>query len=345
MLTPDIVFIDTSVFIAENDFASGNRIHTLMQLAEESKINLVLSEITVQEVRKHIISSTRDAWKQFDKVCKVFRNREEIDKWRKSTNDKKEINYYLSKLDAFVKSPNIKILDYSYCSDTAQVFTAYFNRQKPFGEGMKKDEFPDAFALAALEKYAGEIKHSIIVLSQDPDMAGYESDALSCQDCGEYVSRKLAEGHALSALDEKLSEEKTSLEEDIKNQVIDYLDDFRLYLTCLRLMDVSDHSVREVEVDLNASNYEVLRIDDECIELELHPEVAFTVDVDYVDYDYAQYDREDGVWYGTENGVYEVNGSTEIRLVLRYYYQGNDETEPELEIADLDMAALMDVIE
>ena len=111
MLTPDIVFIATSVFIAENYFASGNRIHTLMQLAEEGKINLVLSEITVQEVRKHIISSTRDAWKQFDKVCKVFRNREEIDKWRKSTNDKKEIDYYLSKLDAFVKSPNIKILD------------------------------------------------------------------------------------------------------------------------------------------------------------------------------------------------------------------------------------------
>ena len=210
---------------------------------------------------------------------------------------------------------------------------------------MKKDEFPDAFALAALEKYAGEIKHSIIVLSQDPDMAGYESETISCQDCGEYVSKKLAEGYALSALDEKLSEEKTSLKEDIKKQVADYLDDFRLYLTCLRLMDVSDHSVREVEVELDTDNYEVLRIDDECIELELHPEVAFTVDVDYVDYDYAQYDREDGVWYGTENGVYEVNGSTEIRLVLRYHYQGNDETEPELEIADLDMAALMDVIE
>ena len=114
---------------------------------------------------------------------------------------------------------------------------------------MKKDEFPDAFALAALEKYAGEIKHSIIVLSQDPDMAGYESEAISCQDCGEYVSKKLAEGHALSALDEKLKEEKASLEEDIKKQVADYLDDFRLYLTCLRLMDVSDHSVREVEVE------------------------------------------------------------------------------------------------
>lgn len=345
MLTPDIVFIDTSVFIAENYFAPGNRIHTLIRLAEEGKINLVLSEITVQEVRKHIKSSVRDAWKQFDKVCKVFRNREEIDTWRKSTNDKKEIDYYLSKLDNLLKSPNVEVLDYSYCSDTAQVFTAYFNRQKPFGEGMKKDEFPDAFVLAALEKYAAEIKHNIIVLSQDPDMVGYKSEDISCQDSGEYVSKKLAEGHALSALDQKLKEEKVSLEEEIKKQVADYLDDFRLYLTCLRLMDVSDHSVREVEVDLDTNNYEVLSINDECIELELHPDVAFTVDVDYVNYDYAQYDREDGVWYGTENEVYEVNGSTEISLVLRFFYHADDNMDPELEFADLEMAALMDVIE
>lgn len=345
MLPPDTVFIDTSVFIAENYFAPGNRIHTLMRLAEEGKINLVLSEITVQEVRKHIKSSVREAWKQFDPVCKIFRNREEIDTWRKSTNDKKEIDYYLSKLDSFLKSPNIKVLDYSYNNNTAKVFTAYFNRQKPFGEGMKKDEFPDAFVLAALEKYASEIKHSIIVLSQDPDMAGYKSEVLSCQDCGEYVSKKLAEGHALSALEEILKEEKTSLEEEIKKQVVNYLDDFRLYLTCLRLMDVSDHAVKEVDVDLDTNNYEVLSINDECIELELHPDVAFTVDVDYVNYDYAQYDREDGVWYGTENEVYEVNGSTEINLVLRFFYQADDNMEPELEIADLDMTALMDVIE
>lgn len=345
MPTPDTVFIDTSVFIAENYFAPGNRIHTLMRLAEEGKINLVLSEITVQEVRKHITSSVREAWKQFDKVCKVFRNREEIDRWRKSTNEEKERELFLSQLDNFLKTANLIVLNYSYCTDNAQVFTTYFNRQKPFGEGMKKDEFPDAFVLSALEKYAREIKHNIIVLSQDPDMSSYKSTSLSCQDCGEYISKKLVEGVALPAFEEKLESEKVSLKEDIKKQVTDYLDDFRLYLTCLRLMDVSDHMVREVEVDLDTNNYEVIAVTDECLELELHPEVAFTVDVDYVDYDYAQYDREDGVWYGTENNVYEVNGSTEISLVLRFFYQADDDTEPELEIADLDMSALVDVIE
>lgn len=345
MPTPDTVFIDTSVFIAENYFAPGNRIHTLQRLAEEGKINLVLSEITIQEVRKHIASQVRESWKQFDKVCKVFRNRNVIDAWRKSTNEKKECEHYLSQMDDFLKTPNVTVLDYAYCSDIAKVFTSYFERKKPFGEGMKKDEFPDAFVLAALEKYAAETKQSIIVLSDDPDMKGYESKRLSHQECGEYVSKKLKEGVVLSALNEKLNEEKANLKKEIQKQAFDYLDDFRIYLTCLRLMDVDYHNVEDVDVDLDVEDYEVLGITDEYIELELHPNVAFTVNVDYVDYDYAQYDREDGVWYGTENKVYEVNGSTEVRLVLRFYYQTDNDMYPEIEIEDLDLAALMEVIE
>lgn len=345
MPTPDTIFIDTSVFIAENYFAPGNRIHTLQRLAEEGKINLVLSEITIQEVSKHIISQVRDAWKQFDKVCKVFRNRQEIDKWRKNTNDKKECEHYLSQLDGFLKTPNLTVLDYSYCTDSAKVFKAYFESKKPFGEGKKKDEFPDAFVLAALEKYAAETKKSVIVLSEDSDMACYESETLTCQSCGEYVSRKLKEGVVLLALEEKLKYEQANLEKEIQKQAANYLDDFRIYLTCLRLMDVEDHNIKNVEVDLNVNDYEVIGIYDECIDVELKPEVAFTVNVDYVDYDYAQYDREDGVWYGTENRVYEVNGSAEVRLVLRFYYQTGEDMQPELEIEDLDLEALMDVIE
>ena len=345
MITPDTVFIDTSVFVAENYFAAGNRINSLRRMAEEGKIKLVLSEITIEEVRRHIVSQVRESWKQFDKVCKVFRNRKEIDDWRKGTNDKKECERYLSHLEDFLKTPNLTVLDYSYCTDTAKVFTAYFARKKPFGEGMKKDEFPDAFVLAALEKYAAETKHPIVVLSQDSDMLCYESKMLSCQECGGYVSKKLKEGVALQALDEILKEEKADLEKEIQKQAVDYLDDFRVYLSCLHMMDVTDHDVEKVEVDLDVKNYDVVGISDESIEVELHPEVVFTVNVYYADYDFAQYDREDGVWYGIENRVYEVNGSTEVNLVLRLYYQGACEKIPVFEIVDLDLAPLMDVIE
>ncbi len=38
MLILDVVFVDTSVFIAENFFANGNRINSLCKLAKERKI-------------------------------------------------------------------------------------------------------------------------------------------------------------------------------------------------------------------------------------------------------------------------------------------------------------------
>ena len=51
------------------------------------------------------------------------------------------------------------------------MFDKYFKKTKPFGSNGKSKEFPDAFVLAALEKYA--IKHyidQIVVFSSDKDI-------------------------------------------------------------------------------------------------------------------------------------------------------------------------------
>ena len=78
--------------------------------------------------------------------------------------------------------------------------------------------------------------------------------------------------------------------------------------------------------------------------MEIEPEITFKVDVDYVNYDCAVYDREDGVWYGTEDENYEVNGSTTARATLRYYL-GRNSRRPYLEIDDMDLSSLSDAIE
>lgn len=150
MIFPDLVFVDTSVFIAENFFAPGNRINTLRQLAIDRKITLVLSEITKQEVRKHIKSSVRESWRNFDKSSKALRNRPEVDAWCKSSNEKEEVQYALGLFTEFLSSTGAMVLDYSYCSNVEKVFTDYFEQQKPFAEGMKKDEFLYAFVLVSL---------------------------------------------------------------------------------------------------------------------------------------------------------------------------------------------------
>lgn len=344
MIFPDLVFVDTSVFIAENFFAPGNRINTLRQLAIDKKITIVISEITIQEVRKHVKSSVRESCRNFDKSCKALRNRPEIDAWRKSTNEKEEVQSALGLFNEFLSSTGAKVLDYSYCSNVEQVFTEYFEQQKPFAEGMKKDEFPDAFVLVSLERFAAEKHESIIVLSEDSDIKGYKSERLKQVDYRQYISSKVAEGVALGEFANLLEDEKQSLELKIQEEVENYLDDSRLYITCLNLTDVSFHIVKNVEVEVKPKEYDIILVTGRYIEVEIQPAVLFHVDVDYVNYEYAVYDREDGEWYGTEDETYEVKGSTVVKATLRYYY-GEKKVGAYLDMIDIEMSSIMDAIE
>lgn len=344
MIQPDIVFVDTSVFIAENYFAQGNRINSLAKLAKEKKIRLVMSEITRQEIYKHIKSSVRHSWKAFNEDSKIFRNNVEIDKWRKSTNEKKEIESITSLFEWFLEDTKTKILDYGYCTNATKIFENYFAQQKPFGEGQKKDEFPDAFVLTSLEKYSKEIHQRIIILSTDGDMEGYESKELVFEDYRKYVSKKVAEGVALDEMVKHLREEKYYLEEKIKEAATDYLDDFRLYQSLLNLTEVSYHTVNKVNVEINEDDYEIISVNSSYIEFEIRPEISFQVDVEYVSYDTAVYDREDGKWYGTEDETYEVDAVADVCTTVRLYYnQGH--CVDYLDIQDIDLGHLSDVIE
>lgn len=344
MLLPDIVFVDTSVFIAENFFAPSNRINAVAKLAKERKIRLVMPEITRQEIYKHIKSAVRQSWKAFNKDSRIFRNSTDVDKWRKDTNEKIETDRIIGLFEKFLVETHTRILDYSYCTDAEMVFTNYFQHLKPFGEGQKKDEFPDAFALTSLEKYSEEQRQKVVVLSTDSDMNEYESKRLVHEEYGRYISKKVAEGIALDEMSRLLRDDKPSLIREIRNAATDYLDDFRLYLTHLNLTEVSYHSINEVDVDFNEADYEIISVNDKYLELEIEPEISFKVEVDYVNYDYAVYDREDGVWYGTEDENYEVNGSTTVRTTLRYYL-GRNGRMPCLEIDDMDLSSLSDAIE
>ena len=344
MIQPDIVFVDTSVFKAENFFALGNRINSLGKLAKDRKIRLVMSEIIRQEIYKHIKSDVRKSWKAFNSDSLIFRNDSEVDKWRKATNEKQEIEKIIALFDKFLADTHTKILDYSYCSNAEKVFTDYFNHHKPFGEGQKKDEFPDAFALTSLEKYSTEIHQYIIVLSKDGDMEGYESKRLKYENYGQYVSRKVAEGIALDEMVKSLNNEKIFLERELREAAVSYLDDSRLYQSLLNLTEVSCHSVDKVEVIIDETEYEVIGVTDHYMEVEIQPEVNFKVDVEYVNYDYAIYDREDGVWYGTEDETFEVNSEATISVTLRYYF-GKPQMSSYLEIDDMDLSPLSDAIE
>lgn len=341
----EIVFLDTSIFKAENYFASDNRIHTLTDLARKGKINLVMSTITGQEVRKHIKSDIRAAWKAFDHESRPLRNNPALDAWRRGTSEKQEIEAALKLFDNFLSEASVTVLDYSYSSDVEKVFNQYFERRKPFGDGMKKDEFPDAFVLAALEKYAAEKHRTIVVLSEDGDISGYESKHLRHEDYRQYISDKLKEGAALEALNARLIQDKTYLESCVQKEAFEYLDDFRIYMSFLNHLEVTGHDVKKVSVEINPADYEVAAIHTNYIEIELLSDVDFLVVVDYHNFDTATYDSEDRKWYGVEDGAYEINATAAVPLTLRYFFSQQMGAIDALDIVNIGLEAIMDVIE
>ena len=158
----DYVFVDTSVLMQESYFKSTSRIAQLFDLAGKGYIKILLPIITKQEWIKHIKENT---YIKFDDVKRKLQLLGNLPNVLKFVDDFEKLtstyaNIVVDSIDTQISNGKVEVIDYSFFSDTlSDVFDKYFKKTKPFGCNGKSKEFPDAFVLAALEKYA--IKHSI----------------------------------------------------------------------------------------------------------------------------------------------------------------------------------------
>ena len=77
--------------------------------------------------------------------------------------------------DAFIAEMDCEVIDDAALVETQTIYSAYFNKEPPFGSGKKKSEFPDALALFALEGHARDLgdDKGILVISDDSDWKAF----------------------------------------------------------------------------------------------------------------------------------------------------------------------------
>ena len=149
----DIVFVDTSIFIAENYFAPNNRISSLLALAEKGVISLVSTEITNNEVLRRFKDEVSSAWctmRNNHKALVCFDNTRPL--FYKETK-KQLLKQCEDNFRRYIDKSSLFSIGYEYCGEVKLIFEKYFKAEKPFNEGKKKHEFPDAFVLQMLEQY------------------------------------------------------------------------------------------------------------------------------------------------------------------------------------------------
>ena len=296
----DIVFVDTSIFLAENYFAPNNRISSLQALAEKGMISLVSTEITNSEILRRFKDEVSSAWSNMKNNHKALVCLDNTRPLFFKETKKQLLKQSEDVFRGFTEKSSMYTIGYEYCGDVKSVFEKYFKAEKPFNEGKKKHEFPDAFVLQMLEQYCkrNSLK-KIILLSEDKDMKEYKSDFLESLDYKEYITTKIAEVTTIEAVRKAIEDEKEKICSEIKDKLEEELYDGRNYSSLFNTEDLPEVEIVECSVEMD-SNFSIISRSGESFLIELNFTSYCEVKCTYFNLDYATYDREDRMWYGGE---------------------------------------------
>ncbi len=137
-MSKDIVFVDTSIYIAENYFAPNNRILALRNLVESGIISVVSTKITNIEVLRHFKDGVTAAWND---VTNKHRSLKCFDIARPFFNE--STKEYLPEMcetifNEFQQKAHVYSIGFEYCSDVETIFEKYFKGEKPSSRRQRK---------------------------------------------------------------------------------------------------------------------------------------------------------------------------------------------------------------
>ena len=284
--TMDILFLDTSIFEA-NNFLESKRIQEVFRLAERGEIKVVLPKLTYDEIINRIfknIDESSQKFKKFRNDTRILRNVPSLTQKFKPFDSEKVKQEFNSALNDKFSKAKIEIVDYPTIN-IEEVFKSYFEKKFPFSGGAKKSEFPDAFALKSMELWAQNQGIKILTFSKDNDMLKYKSDYLDIIEDFEmlYLSNKIKEVEGarhkkrLDQINDIIINHPDGITTKIYNWVESQLDDDSIYYEHSNSYDVHDVSIIEIKVTID--DYNITSVSDDYISVEIKVSVNYKVEI------------------------------------------------------------------
>lgn len=356
----DYIFIDTSVFQQERFFKETGRVSKLLKLAEDGYIRILLPIITEKEWLKHFREHAELNLRcnEIERKIELLGQNESASKFLREYNSLLDSYDSLENIDKVFKErishKGVTRINYSFFEDaTAEVFDKYFEQNKPFGSGGKAKEFPDAFVLAALEKYAKENKlNRVVIFSLDKDMSGYCSQLLVEESINEYlnsllkeripdVDKKEKQRKDIDKLFNYIGAAKPEFESVLKKHIEQYLSETDLYNSHFCYADIEDVSNLKFSLDITAKDMDILSVSDDIIEAVCFPEIDGTVLVTHFSEEDSVWDSEEKEWFYESYKTTEVVISSYLPVVVRMERNELDMgQDPNVEIVDIDYRPL-----
>ena len=274
----DYVFIDTNIIKKEQYFKPGNKIQTLKSLALKNIIGLVTTEITINEIKANLYA---DLTLELECISKKKALLGHLTEFRLPMIS--DVRTRVDNIvDEFFEGENIYILGYDYCDDVESVFSQYFNHQLPFGKNKKKNEFPDAFVLSALEKFSRDKDdYRYVVLSQDSDIKNYKSERLYIPDADEYLNTIFTDGQNIDIYLGVIFAHIKEINEKAEMQVRKSLKYGGLYSMALGKIDVVELALKDCKSELQKEHPLVSNNNDVVIIFDINSLVTINGKIQY----------------------------------------------------------------
>jgi hypothetical protein len=301
------VFLDTQVYTANNfDFSNDNFVR-FSSLVEEGKVSLFITSITLNEIKTNIINSVCDSEKairDFQNKARILRisRKEKFGEIWQIQNYTEFSSDIIDQVEEFIHVNKIENVPIDGLSNE-EIFVKYFNNLPPFGGTNKKHEFPDAFAIAALEKKSLQIKEIIYVISAD---LGWKA---ACKDNPNiFHLGKPEELFQLIEFDEKIISEISEQifirhKSEIEKNVIEKFENLDFFLDTNYTGKWTDEEfIENINVErISLINKYLVNVKNDELLYKCEFEIQFWADISYLDNSEALYDKETGSFSYGEN--------------------------------------------
>lgn len=342
---PVHVFIDTQVYINESyNFNEKGKLNFFNKQVLDNKVVHLTSEIVIKEVEKHIRKDIAEVTERYNTLINgrnlaIFRGRasnpfQNIDNSKIAEEALSVFYKYLSDTKAFKLS--IDTIDLN------SVVSDYFEANPPFGmKRDKKSEFPDAFNLAMIRKYA-EHNPPVIIVSDDRDFL--EEKNICCfKSLGELLDAINSQDDITQKVKEYLKTQQQYIFDKVESVLMD--SGFAIEVDGRDVGRKGDWDGFEYEefelltvVPIDYRNLDVIGVDynDGIITVVLECRAKLEFNCSFFDEANSTWDSEDkeyvNTYYGTINEVHKTAVPTAISIAF-----DNEDENVTFEIEDIEV--------
>lgn len=325
------VVLDTEVFRRENLAFDSARFQRLAELVEEGEVEIYLTDVVEEEVRRAIVEQVRFGLQSLrqEPVRRALNviSRGAVPKLKdllKELDEAEIIKTLLQEFDELLDRLGAEIITTDDVP-MKEVRERYFRTAPPFGHrAEKKHEFPDAISSVAIEAWAAVQEDGVVVVSADKGVAAAVAEmtgvahSVELRDVIDFVLRRMA---IIEDPDALLKAKQSEVEKRFR----DGFEHLGFYVDG-EWGEVVEVTVRSVDL---GTAYLGDRKGD-VVTLELLVEVKYDAELSFDDPTQTAYDSETGESYVFGSTSESVRDSTDVECTVEIEVNVDDITRSEL---------------